>query len=217
MREFKHAHLWPLIRQLDAAGVSTLKIAERLGRGWTKNMVIRQRREAGCPAKPNPMGSGNDGWSEAEVEALCRARADGKIWPVIATETGRSSEGCQRKYKTLVANGSVPAIAPMPRASVAVPAREMPSAATSVLVARPFTAAQLGSLGQRPPARAPRVTLKADAPPPTARDCQFILNDGYPWKFCARTDMAAGKSYCTSHAAICFRRVRDEREIADAA
>lgn len=177
------------LRVLWAEGHSTAEIGRRLD--VSKNAVIGKAHRLDLPERPSPI----------------RAAASGQP---------RKNYIPKRPKVTLP---PLPAYEPPPAvaAPVKVAPAATPRAATSILIARPLTAAQLGSLGQRPPARAPRVTLKADAPPPTARDCQFILNDAAPWRFCARTDMKGGTSYCHEHAAICLRKAVDRREIADAA
>lgn len=111
----KHETLWPRIRQLDAEGKSTSDIAKALGCGWTKNMVIRQRRSMGLPARSNPCGSGHNlrTWSEEETAELLRQRQTATAWGSISVPN-RSLAACQDHYRTLVAQSKAPPAPAMP-------------------------------------------------------------------------------------------------------
>jgi hypothetical protein len=99
----KHKHIaeWPRLRELHAEGLSLSEVAKRLGKGWTRNMVVRQFRVMHLESKNSPSQPGMTSWTDEDIAKLRSARAICTTWGPISIAVGRSIEACYDKCKSL--------------------------------------------------------------------------------------------------------------------
>ena len=180
------------LRTLWDEGLSTSAIGLRMGR--TKNACIGRAHRLGLPARASPIKRDNGEWHTPSAED-------------IEQRAARERER-QARYR-LTLGMKVPGLPPLRSEAPADPVTPLPEATPAAVVIKPVVTM-------------PPVARPAPTPPPAALStmrygrvakCLWPIGEPGTPDYHSCDDLSApGSSYCPTHHARAYVRVRDRRE-----